>query len=202
MKNKREEARKLRKDGHTLPHIVRLVGSPKTTVYNWIQDIPFSARQNRGESQKESWRRRKEEHNKRCLALPCNAVSLQGHTKTKGDVAELLVMARVVQRGYTVLCPYGDNARYDFVFESEGGFSKVQCKIGHLRSGRIEFPTKNNKGNYKGQVDFFGVYCPELDKCYLVPIDVVWASSKMPLYVVEPLHKVKGKTCMAGDYEL
>ncbi|MDQ6910528.1 MAG: group I intron-associated PD-(D/E)XK endonuclease, partial [Actinomycetota bacterium] len=33
--------------------------------------------------------------------------------------------------------------------------------------------TRNLPKNYHGEVDFFGVYSPELDAVYLVPIDQV-----------------------------
>ena len=88
-------------------------------------------------------------------------------------------MAELLKRDFVVLMPFGDNERYDYVIDLGGVFKRVQCKTGRLKNGSVTFElasynwnTKERKG-YKGQIDYFGVYCPENNKCYLVPIDKV-----------------------------
>jgi hypothetical protein len=55
------------------------------------------------------------------------------HRKTKGDVAEAYVTARLLELGKTVLKPVGDSARYDLVVHdvAAGTFMRVQCKSGY-----------------------------------------------------------------------
>lgn len=89
-----------------------------------------------------------------------------------------MVLARLSQAGERISIPFGDKDRYDLVLDRQGEFKRVQCKTGRLRGDVVRFHVKsvylNSIGkpvvtHYKGQVDFFGVYCPELDTAYLVP---------------------------------
>lgn len=102
------------------------------------------------------------------------------NTKEIGDTAVAGVLARLLKKGYAILLPFGDSQRYDLVLDKNGKFFRVQCKSGRVRNGCIRFNSSSTewyKGhkrkNYKGQVDYFGVYCPELDKSYLVPVDII-----------------------------
>lgn len=100
--------------------------------------------------------------------------------KEVSDTAVAGVLASLLKKGYAILIPFGDSQRYDLVIEKNNEFFRVQCKNGRVRNGCIRFNSSSTewyKGhrrkNYKGQVDYFGVYCPELDKTYLVPIDTI-----------------------------
>lgn len=97
------------------------------------------------------------------------------NTKIKGDITEAMVTARALQAGYTVLKPVGDKDRYDLVFHIENQFLRVQCKTGRITNDCVKFKVcsvgyKAKKESYHGQIDLFAVYCQELDKVYLVPI--------------------------------
>jgi hypothetical protein len=50
------------------------------------------------------------------------------HKKNKGSLAELIVAAKMIESGWLVLIPYGENARYDLVGEKDGKFIRVQVK--------------------------------------------------------------------------
>jgi hypothetical protein len=102
------------------------------------------------------------------------------HPKAKGDITTAKVMAALLASGHIVLVPWGDNQRYDLVVEVEKQFHRIQCKTGRLLNGCIVFnssstgnPNSPYRQNYKGQVELFGVYSVETDKCYLVPVDAV-----------------------------
>jgi len=102
------------------------------------------------------------------------------NTKEIGDTAVAGVLAKLLKKGYAILLPFGDSQRYDLVLDKNGQFFRVQCKSGRVRNGCIRFNSSSTqwyKGhrrkNYKGQVDYFGVYCPDLDKTYLIPVNVV-----------------------------
>ena len=108
------------------------------------------------------------------------------HPKDVGDETQAMVLARLVQAGHQVLMPFGENVRYDLVIDHDDSFARVQCKTGRLRNGVIRFNTcsytyhhPNNRGtrvykhDYRGQADLFGIYCPETDGVYLVPVDDV-----------------------------
>src|ERR1051326_769386 len=95
-----------------------------------------------------------------------------------GIVSEIMITAALMKYGRQVLKPINPESRYDLVIEDEDKFLRVQCKTGRLKNGVIVFAVAKMSGkyrterrNYRGQIDFFGVYCPELDKCFLVPIE-------------------------------
>ncbi|MGZ8795469.1 MAG: group I intron-associated PD-(D/E)XK endonuclease [Gaiellaceae bacterium] len=93
------------------------------------------------------------------------------HPKQIGDRTTLAVMLALRQSGYTLLVPFGENTRYDLVIDDGLQLARVQCKTGRLREGAIRFAAcstyahhpnpKVVSRDYAGQVDFFGVYCPE-----------------------------------------
>jgi hypothetical protein len=99
------------------------------------------------------------------------------NSKDKGNIAEAAVLLRLLQLGKTVSIPYGENARYDLVFEEQGKFYTVQCKLGRLRKDSIKFNLcsvykikgKLVKRSYGDSIDYYGVYSPDLHKVYLVP---------------------------------
>lgn len=93
-----------------------------------------------------------------------------------GERTEAMVLAALVKAGKHVLMPFGNSRRYDLVIDENGKFIRVQCKTGRLKDGAIHFRTTNvsSAGKnlpYTGQVDCFGIYCPENNKVYLVPIE-------------------------------
>lgn len=102
------------------------------------------------------------------------------HPKAKGDRTTLAVLLALQSLGCTLLLPFGENARYDLVIDHDGRFERVQCKTGRLRNGAIVFATTSTYGHhrnpttarkpYTGQIDSFGVYCPDNGGVYLVPI--------------------------------
>src|SRR5258706_16280123 len=103
------------------------------------------------------------------------------HTIEKGDLSVAMITAAFLRKQYVVLKPLSELSRYDLVIDKGSGFERVQCKTGRLRNGVIIFntcsSTSHNKGgsrkNYKGQIEYFAVYCPDLDKCYLIHINEV-----------------------------
>ncbi len=95
-----------------------------------------------------------------------------------GRRTEGMVLSALLQAGYEVLLPFGAAARYDLACDVNGRLMRIQCKTGTLQDGAVVFKTANwnRKGerlNYRGQVDFFGVHCPQTAKIYLVPVEDV-----------------------------
>jgi len=103
------------------------------------------------------------------------------NTKRTGDISELRLMHDLVRVGYLVSIPFGEDHRYDLVIEKDGQFASVQVKTGRLRKGSVLFncfSSHTHRGGsacrmYTGEIDFFGIYCPDTDATYLVPIGEV-----------------------------
>ena len=56
--------------------------------------------------------------------------------------------------------------------------------------------------DYKGEVEFFGVYCPETDAVYLVPIEDVNTTRVCSLRVTPAKSNQRKKVRWAKDYVL
>ena len=108
-----------------------------------------------------------------------NIVSFLRDTKSIGELSELIVAFALSQAGYFVSKPLGENARYDLVIDKDGMLSRVQVKTGRLRNGAILFNTYSSHSHrhgvscrpYTNEIEFFGVYCPQLRSVYLIPIE-------------------------------
>ncbi len=97
-------------------------------------------------------------------------------THSVGNISTGRVLAALMSTGKKVLLPFGDGHPYDLVFEHwDKSLKKVQCKTGKLKNGVIHFHNysslKTGDKTYVGLVDYFGVFCPQNNKCYLVPIE-------------------------------
>jgi hypothetical protein len=132
-------------------------------------------------------------------------------TSLTGDVSRAQIMAALALQGKAVLVPLTEGRRYDLVIEEEGKFFRVQCKTGRLIRGAVRFysssvdsrsqPGRCIRKGYVGEVEFFGVYCPDNDKCYLVPVDGV-PQQGCSLRVDPPKNGQKTNIRWAGDYEI
>ncbi len=140
------------------------------------------------------------------------------HTKSSGEYSEIVIAERLLRAGYNVLTPSGDSLRYDLVIEdADGKFWRVQCKTAWLETRGsdevVKFATASNhyhyrggkydhaRRGYQGQVEYFAVYSPDLDKVYLIPIDHAGASD-MSLRLTTPKGRNQHGIKMAEDYEL
>jgi PD-(D/E)XK endonuclease len=103
--------------------------------------------------------------------------------KAVGEMTEAVILAHLVQRGDTLLLPFGNNQQY-MVIDRDGDLIRAQCKTGRLRNGVVRFCVCSINGftgehrDYKGQADVFLVWFRELNTVYEVPVDVcgkLWA---------------------------
>ena len=98
-----------------------------------------------------------------------------------------------------------------------GNFWRVQCKTARLEKQTVgevvRFATSSShyhyrggrynhgRQGYQGQIDYFAVYSPDLDKVYLILIDHAGASD-MTLRLTMPEGRNQQGIKMAADYEL
>lgn len=123
-----------------------------------------------------------------------------------GEVSEAQIVAALVRAGFVVLKPLGDNQRYDLVLDEKGKFSRVQVKTGRIKRGAIRFPTSSScrgsrgRRTYHGEVEYFGVFVPEINRSYLIPVEVTGRFS-CNLRVAQPQNN-HGGLHWAEDFEL
>jgi hypothetical protein len=90
----------------------------------------------------------------------------------RGDLAEMEVATALMRAGMTVLRPVSSAGRYDLAIDAGGGaFTRVQCKTGILRKGRILFefaaPTRAGRSAFRM-------------KAWLTPLACTVRSSRPP----------------------
>ncbi|HYT45431.1 MAG TPA: group I intron-associated PD-(D/E)XK endonuclease [Methylomirabilota bacterium] len=133
-------------------------------------------------------------------------------TNTIGEISESAIITRFLQLGYKVFIPYGGKQRYDLVIEDEDGQCwRVQCKTGRIQDNGtvVAFDTANHNvalknsqwRPYRGQCNYFAVYCEELNKVYLILVDEV-GNSRANLRLVPAKNNQEKNVRWAKDYEL
>jgi prevent-host-death family protein len=130
----------------------------------------------------------------------------------KGNVAELAIATEAARLGLSVLKPLTEHERYDLALAVDGRLLRVQCKWGALRDGVIAVrvsssyhsPTRGYvKTTYDGsEIDAIGVYCGDLDRCYLLPVDLVAGRGMVHLRVERAKNNQRAALNWAADYEL
>src|SRR5438128_4981865 len=99
--------------------------------------------------------------------------------KQKGDLAEMMVAADLIRRGYRIAIPFGEDCDFDLIVcrderlervqvkytESDGEVVAVQCASASLTRGRV----KTRKRYTSATIDWLAVYDRTTDRCYYVP---------------------------------
>jgi len=133
-------------------------------------------------------------------------------SNTIGEISESAIITRFLQLGYAVFRPYGGKQRYDLVIEDDDGeIRRVQCKTARIAGGGtiLKFDTANHNvalknsrwRHYRGQCDYFAVYCEELNKVYMLPVDQV-GTTQVNLRLIPAKNNQEKHVRWAKDYEL
>ena len=133
--------------------------------------------------------------------------------KKKGDISQAYFVARCLENDWTVAEVVGDCERYDCVIDRGNGLERVQVKTARLKNGALVFPccsstyhvprncsTKHAKYSYRGQIDVFGVYSPDLKTSYIVPVDEV--GKREANLRIEPPKNNQKNVRNAGDFQI
>jgi hypothetical protein len=109
----------------------------------------------------------------------------------KGTIAEAAITAAAVKR-VPVLRPINDGTRYDLVFVLREGFTRIQCKWARLVGDVIVVRCYSCRRGRDGllrrtytadEVDAFAAYCPDLDCCYYLPLEMFPTRKQVQLRV-------------------
>lgn len=99
-----------------------------------------------------------------------------------GDKAEYKFVLYCIERGVEVSKPLNSLLQYDFVIMYNKTFKRVQIKSRQLKDGKIadiskfkQQKTKNKKllEYNNSNIDLYIVYCPDNDKFYNIPLDLL-----------------------------
>ena len=128
-------------------------------------------------------------------------------TALKGNTTEARVLGALVERDFAVLIPFGEGHPYDLVIHVRGDrFVRIQCKTARVNDRCMLFNSRSTDhghgaGTYLGLADAFGVYCPQLERIYLVPVEDV-PTSVVYLRLAATRNNQRRGIRFAADYEL
>ncbi len=129
----------------------------------------------------------------------------------KGNVAELAFAFQAAKLGLVVYHPLTEHGRADLVIGLGGCFLRVQCKWGTRKEDVIVFNLKTSRRSRDGyvrtrynadEVDAIGVYCEELDSCYLIPIEIASGKAAMHLRLAPARNGQRAALNWAEQYRL
>lgn len=128
--------------------------------------------------------------------------------KQNGSITELLVIAKLMEYG-VVSIPYGNNARYDCIFDFNNKLIRIQIKTSRkLSEDCFSIPLRNKRLCAKGSVskpytkdtvDFIATIFN--NKVYLIPAPE-FPKNSLQLRLCYPKNGIKKTINLASDYEL
>ena len=111
-------------------------------------------------------------------------------TDQKGNIAEAAIALAASKLGIVVYRPLGEGGRCDMIFEIRDKYVRVQCKWapreGDVVVVRCYSSRRTRTGLLKrtysrAEIDAFAAYCPQLDTCYFLPIELLDGRSHISL---------------------
>jgi hypothetical protein len=128
-------------------------------------------------------------------------------TKRKGDIAEAMIMAEALRRGYKVAMPVGEDWRYDLIVLRNDRLERVQCKYTES-DGKVVLvrcASSNNWGIIKytsKDVDWLAVYDAISSKFYFLPSHMLGDGRRMISLRLVPADNGQTKNVLwAKDFE-
>jgi len=132
-------------------------------------------------------------------------------TKRRGIITAQKVILKLVELGFDVSVPIGDNSSYDVILDWNNKLFKGQIKTARIiRENVISLPTssvrfntkKVYRTNYIGKVDFILGYCPQIDKYIFYPVIENSNSNAVSFRQTKPKNSQVKKINYASDYDI
>jgi hypothetical protein len=133
------------------------------------------------------------------------------NSNVKGAVAEQAIVLAATKLGVPVLRPVAEHGRTDLALEIGGDLFRVQVKWGQLSPSRDVVivrigtcrltPRGYVRGTYsEDEVDLFAVYCGELDRCFLLPAQLLANKTWVSLRLTPPRNRQRSCINLADDF--
>ena len=100
-------------------------------------------------------------------------------TNQKGAIAETKIAAAATELGVEVYRPVAEGGRFDLIFLVGNRLLRAQCKWARRYGDVVVVRCYSCRRACEGmrvrtytpaEIDAFAAYCPELDRCYFLPI--------------------------------
>jgi prevent-host-death family protein len=132
------------------------------------------------------------------------------NSNQKGALAETVIAAEAMKLGIGVMRPYGDE-RYDLIFDLRPKLLRVQCKWAPRRGDVVVLTCAGSwfspgrgyvRSTYgEDEIDAVAAYCPDLDRCFLLPIELVDGRNMLHLRLEPTRNGQRAALHFAVDYE-
>ena len=138
-----------------------------------------------------------------------SGASLVRHPRSA--IAESAIACAATKLGFGVLKPLAEGERYDLVLDLRPALVRVQCKWAVRRGQVVEVRTGTNRRGpegfirttyAQGEIDAIAGYCEELDRCYLLPIEMAAGRSAFYLRLAPSKNNQRIGINWASDHEL
>ena len=128
----------------------------------------------------------------------------------RGAIAEAAISLEAMKAGVEVLRPVSEHCRYDLVFGLGSRLMRVQCKSATRTDAvlivRLVSSWHSPRGYVRsrylaGEVDLVAAHCPELNRSYLLPFELVEGKTAIQLRLSAARNNQKASIHLAREYE-
>ena len=134
------------------------------------------------------------------------------NSNVKGAVAEQAIALAATRLQVPVWAPVNEHGRVDLVLEIGASLLRVQCKWGRLSAdkGAVLVRVGSSRCSPRGyirttyseeEVDLFGIYAGELERCFLVPASQVAGKHQIHLRLTPARNGQVSCITLADDYD-
>jgi len=128
----------------------------------------------------------------------------------KGAVAEAEIATAAIRMNLSVLRPIVEGGRYDLAIDVGHKLLRVQCKWASRNGDVLTIHCKTSRHTPHGycittysadEIDVIAAYSPDVDRCYLIPIDEAEHMSMVSLRLAPTRNNQALNVRWARDYE-
>jgi prevent-host-death family protein len=129
----------------------------------------------------------------------------------RGAVAEAAITLEAVKLGVEVFKPVSEHTRYDLVFGIGPRLLRVQCKSASVNGDVISIRLVSNWHSPRGyvrtrytadEIDLVAAHCHELDRNFLLPIELIDGQSAIQLRLAPPKNAQRASIHFASAHQL
>lgn len=131
-------------------------------------------------------------------------------TDQKGAIAELAITREALSLGVDVYRPCFSGGRYDLIFGIGSTLLRIQCKWATIRNDVVTIRCYSSRRGPDGfinrayssdEIDALAAYCPDLDRCFLVPISRIDGRPTVHLRVAPARNNQRRLVNRADDFD-
>ena len=128
----------------------------------------------------------------------------------KGAIAESAIVHEAIKLGIGVYRPVVEGLRYDLIFDLGGNLVRVQCKWAVRRGNVIGVRCYSSRRSGNGflkrsytaeEIDAIAAYCPDVDRCYFLPLDMFGPRTHIQLRLARPCNNQRLRVNWADRFE-